>query len=110
MCTVWTEINTERGSKETQNINISGEKLHKCTECGQRFARKDILSSHMTSIHIGRKPHECTQSGQRFALKGNLSRHITSVHTGEKLHECTECDKAFANCSNLVVHMRTQQG
>ena len=60
-------------------------------------------------MYIGEKDHECTQYGQRFAREDILSNHITSKHIAEKPHQCTQCAKAFARRSNLLVDMRTHR-
>ena len=56
-------------------ITHTGEKVHKCAECGDSFGQAGTLKRHML-IHSGEKPHKCTQCDYASSQAGNLERHI----------------------------------
>ena len=55
----------------------SGEKSHKCNQCGN-FWR------HLKN-HSGEKPHKCNQCDFASVRAGNLRTHL-KTHSAEKLH------------------------
>ena len=64
-------------------LAYTGEKPHKCEECGKYFAWRCTLKKHEL-LHTGEKPHKCKGCGRCFRQKGGLVRHKL-VHTGETL-------------------------
>ncbi|XP_059131238.1 zinc finger protein 568 isoform X2 [Peromyscus eremicus] len=86
----------------------SGEKPHKCKECGKGFHTTSQLSHHQ-KLHIGEKPYKCKECGKAFPSNAQLSLH-QRVHTDEKCFECKECGKAFTRPSHLLRHQRIHTG
>lgn len=43
--------------------------------CGKIFTRKNTLSIHVRTAHLGERPFECPDCGRRFAHKHLVSRH-----------------------------------
>ena len=64
----------------------TGEKPHKCAECGKSFIELFQLKVH-SIMHKGERPHKRTESGKSFAQKKVLTIHMRT-HTGEKPHQC----------------------
>ncbi|XP_070600195.1 zinc finger and SCAN domain-containing protein 31-like isoform X2 [Erythrolamprus reginae] len=105
----------ECGKSFTQNWHLTshnkihtGEKLHKCMECGKSFTHKWHLTSH-NKIHKGERPYTCMECGKIFARKGHLNRH-ERIHTGEKPYKCLQCGKTFSQKGNLNDHKRIHTG
>ncbi|XP_062041208.1 zinc finger protein 717-like [Lepus europaeus] len=86
----------------------TGEKPHKCNDCGKAFGRKSHLIIHQR-IHTGEKPHKCNDCGKAFGRKSHLIIH-QRIHTGEKPHKCNDCGKAFGHKSYLLIHKRIHTG
>lgn len=80
-------------------------KMYQC-KCGQSFALKEYLSTHLLRVHPREKLHKCRECGKSFSTKTALTVHRRS-HTGEKPYKCTECEKCFSQSSQLSKHLRT---
>ena len=59
-------------------ITHTGEKVHKCAQCGNSFGEIGDLKRHML-IHSGEKPHKYTQCDYVSALAGTLKDHIKKI-------------------------------
>ncbi|KAL6036828.1 hypothetical protein STEG23_005480 [Scotinomys teguina] len=80
----------------------SGERPHKCNECGKSFIQSAHLIQHRR-IHTGEKPFRCEECGKSYNQRVHLTQHHR-VHTGEKPYTCHLCGKAFRVRSHLVQH------
>ncbi|XP_065450329.1 zinc finger protein 271-like isoform X1 [Chrysemys picta bellii] len=85
----------------------TGQKPHKCPDCGKSFRGNSALLHHQQS-HAGGKPHQCRECGQSFVQKSNLTRHL-KVHTGERPYTCPQCGKSFREKCNLSQHQLMHQ-
>ncbi|XP_061134900.1 zinc finger protein 37-like isoform X2 [Syngnathus typhle] len=86
----------------------TGDKPFCCSVCGETFARKVSLKGHVAT-HTGEKPFTCSVCGERFAYNYNLTRHM-HTHTGDKSFACSVCGKIFNQRANMVAHLRTHTG
>ncbi|XP_032998060.1 zinc finger protein 197-like [Lacerta agilis] len=69
-----------------QQSTNTGEGLHECEECGERFMLRATLLCHRAT-HTEARPYLCSQCGQGFIRKDSLEAH-------EKTHYF-ECSKRF---------------
>ena len=67
-------------------ITHTGEKVHKCAECGGSFGRAGNLKSHILT-QKKETPHKCTQCDYACPEAGNLRRHMKK-HSLQKPNEC----------------------
>lgn len=77
--------NLER-HKETKHA--AGQKRFSCEHCGRRFGRQDVLSVHVSMVHLRRA------GGQKSAVP----------HAGA--HHCTSCDNYFSREQRLREHRK----
>ncbi|KAG8864947.1 hypothetical protein FRB96_003535 [Tulasnella sp. 330] len=54
---------------------------HACPVCNAKFTRPQHVTRHMRS-HTGDRPYKCTQCGDQFARSDLLSRHVNKCHSG----------------------------
>ncbi|XP_004774983.1 zinc finger protein with KRAB and SCAN domains 5 isoform X3 [Mustela putorius furo] len=88
--------------------NTSGERGHKCNDCGKFFLQASNFIQHRR-IHTGEKPFKCAECGKSYNQRVHLTQH-QRVHTGEKPYKCQVCGKAFRVSSHLVQHHSVHSG
>ncbi|XP_047570563.1 zinc finger protein with KRAB and SCAN domains 5 isoform X1 [Lutra lutra] len=88
--------------------NTSGERGHKCNDCGKFFLQASNFIQHRR-IHTGEKPFKCSECGKSYNQRVHLTQH-QRVHTGEKPYKCQVCGKAFRVSSHLVQHHSVHSG
>ena len=88
-------------------ITHTGEKIHKCAECGDVFGTAGQLKNHRCT-HIEEKPHRCTKW-----YYASSRVHITT-YTLQKLNRCKWCDYSSITTSNRkplqTQHLLTYSG
>uniref|UniRef100_A0A8C4VZK2 Uncharacterized protein n=1 Tax=Gopherus evgoodei TaxID=1825980 RepID=A0A8C4VZK2_9SAUR len=86
----------------------TGERPHKCLDCGKSFIRQSALVRHKV-VHTGERPHKCLDCGKSYIRRSNLVQH-KAIHTGERPHKCLDCGKSFVRRSQLVQHQAIHTG
>lgn len=94
--------------RHIQNAHTERERAHECHLCPKKFYSKEMLSDHISSVHLDLRPYKCNADGcnKAFKLKKRLRIHYIQVHSNQKPHSCLICKKAFALRGNLTAHVK----
>ena len=84
-------------------------KTFKCSICDYIFTKKVELNRHVKKKHEGKKPFNCSICNNTFAKKAELKRHINSVHDRKKPFNCSICNVMFSSDYNLKKHICVHQ-
>ncbi|WWC64853.1 uncharacterized protein I303_107467 [Kwoniella dejecticola CBS 10117] len=87
-------------------LTHTGERPHKCPECGQSYLRASHLTAHMrTHLSADAKPFKCERDrcGKAFWTATHLKRH-EDTHDKAEVYPCHECDQTFAKAHLLREH------
>lgn len=95
-----------RKRKAAAQDGSSSKKRFRCEVCGDYFAQKGGVASHIRTVHEGIKAFQCTENGcnVRFAHRGDVTRHVSSVHKKARPFRCNICGGKFARNSVLKRH------
>uniref|UniRef100_A0A670HNY8 Uncharacterized protein n=1 Tax=Podarcis muralis TaxID=64176 RepID=A0A670HNY8_PODMU len=86
----------------------TGERPHKCLDCGRSFGKGSTLRAHVRT-HTGEKPYMCSTCGKRFTTRSGLLTH-ERIHTGERPYKCSDCGRSFIQKSCLLAHEISHKG
>lgn len=80
------------------------QKIFICSVCEKRFTKKYHVDRHML-IHTGERPHKCHDCGRCFNNKSNLMSHIQLVHKKLSPYQCDMCQETFKRKKKLLEHI-----
>uniref|UniRef100_A0A8D0GFG5 Zinc finger protein 408 n=1 Tax=Sphenodon punctatus TaxID=8508 RepID=A0A8D0GFG5_SPHPU len=78
-----------------------------CTECGKSYSSEESFKAHVLG-HQGVRPFRCMQCHKAYGTKRDLQEHQV-LHTGQRPFTCPDCGKAFARRPSLRIHRKTHQ-
>lgn len=52
--------------------------------------------------HSGERPHKCKECGRGFLTKSDVKTH-ERVHSGERPYQCSRCDKRFSRKRQVML-------
>ncbi|WVW86429.1 hypothetical protein I302_108477 [Kwoniella bestiolae CBS 10118] len=88
-------------------LSHTGERPHKCPNCGQSYLRASHLHAHMrTHLSAEAKPFACEREGcgKSFWTATHLKRHY-DVHDRAEVYACEQCDETFPKAHLLRDHV-----
>lgn len=83
----------------------TGEKPHKCGECGRAFIQATQLRAHMVH-HSTEAEFACDICGAKFHRIRRLETHMRKMHSGKEDFQCDVCQAPFKVKSRLAAHLR----
>ena len=90
---------------ETGSGQDHAQATFQCSQCEKSFKDKQILRSHIQSIHDG-ITYPCRKCNYYATKKELLKRHDEIVHVGRR-YECPDCGIMFAYKDYLSKHMKS---
>ncbi|WWC91960.1 uncharacterized protein L201_006913 [Kwoniella dendrophila CBS 6074] len=88
-------------------LTHTGERPHKCTECGQSYLRASHLTAHMrTHLPSEARPFTCERDGcgKSFWTATHLKRH-ENMHDRAEVYPCAICEETFTKAHLLREHV-----
>ncbi|OCF44530.1 hypothetical protein I317_01602 [Kwoniella heveanensis CBS 569] len=88
-------------------LSHTGERPHKCPECGQSYLRASHLTAHMrTHLSKDAKPYTCERGGcgKSFWTATHLKRH-EEMHDRAEVYACEQCESTFNKAHLLREHV-----
>ncbi|XP_070575609.1 zinc finger protein 54-like [Ptychodera flava] len=83
----------------------TGEKISKCTVCGEMFVNASERRHHLKNEHgIG---HPCPECGVLFISDYKCNQHFIKQHTKQKKLSCNLCKKPMPTAADLQHHLMT---
>lgn len=93
-------------SQHMKRVHSPNRKLEfGCHFCPKRCFDKGDLVKHMRT-HTGEKAHKCNECGKDFGTNAELKRHYIHKHTSERPFKCDVCPKRFKFFARLNVHRK----
>ena len=90
--------------ENTTKIRTDDRDVYQCDVCSKPFKTKSKIRDHY-SIHTGEKPHKCEDCGAFFRQQSTLRTHRIKTHSSERNYICSICNKAYKDGSYLKRHM-----
>lgn len=90
---------------EEEDVDVTGEDLHKCPTCSKQFSSKSGLLEHQNKEHLKEKTQSCGENlTQGQCLQEHRQEHIKK--SIEKKLKCRQCHSKFNTMKELSLHMR----
>lgn len=83
----------------------TGERPHKCDECGQAFIQATQLRAHMAH-HSTEAEFSCDICETKFFTHRRLGTHMRKLHMIAELFKCDVCQAPFKLKSRLAAHLQ----